>query len=80
MQIGEQKTDNYLTRREFFSALITSVIVAGCPLPIGFPESSQEPLPPGTYEAIIVDIEVEPKVMYAKLLINGQEHIWRIPS
>ncbi len=77
MRIDKQET--YITRRRFLSALITSVVMVGCPLPIGFPKTAPERLPQGTYKAVIIDIEVEPKVIHAKLLMAGKTISWRIP-
>lgn len=70
---------NYLTRREFFSALAASVVAAGCPLPIGF-SNKVLPLPPGTYEAVILDIETRGynSGMLVSILMNGRVAHWRL--
>ncbi len=69
----------YLTRRDFFSALAASVVVAGCPLPIGFPHEVT-PLPPGTHSMVILDIEARDKDgrMVATVLMNGRTFQWRL--
>jgi hypothetical protein len=77
--MGIDKQETYLTRRRFFFVLAASVVAVNCPLPIGFPEKLPEKLPQGVWKAVIIDMEVEPEVMYAKLLINGQTCTWRIP-
>lgn len=69
---------NYLTRREFFSALAASVVAAGCPLPVGFP-SKVTPLPPGTYETVILDMEVGEAGLIATVQVDGQVLLWRLP-
>ncbi len=79
---------NYLTRREFFSALAASVVVAGCPLPVGFPTdliwtaAGANPLPPGTYAALILDIETREanEGMTMSLLVNGRIMRYRRPG
>jgi len=69
---------NYLTRREFFSALAASVVTAGCPLPVGFP-TDPKPLPPGKYSMVILDIEtMRNGKSVATVLMNGRTFQWNM--